>query len=319
MHQDEELYGNIYEKDETVCSQGDPGYTMFVIQYGAVEVSQNRGQQDVVIALLEKGDFFGEMALIDSRPRSATVKTLCRSRLLALTRSSLISRLAVDPALAFHLLSKISHRIEESNRLLSIKENDSVATPISDINRSKNDSVSFMPHERIEIKADDLLQKELFNKLSSLTGEHKHITFKAGQTIFREGDDGDSMYFLLDGVVEISKKIRKNKYILTYLYSDDFFGEMSLISGRARTATAMAKEGAEVIEISRHEFLESLNKRPELALIILQIMILRLRSTLHALGSEETQIPDEAHTAPVILKKKKRMNINFVSKIPSIH
>jgi F420-non-reducing hydrogenase small subunit len=313
MHQNEELYGNIYEKNEIVCSQGDPGDTMYVIQYGAVEVSQNRHGKVTVLSLLEKGDFFGEMALIDDRTRSATVKALCRSRLLALTRSSMLKRLLVDPSLALHLLGKISQRIEDSNRLLSIENHDSVAAPISELDSRKDDSVSFMPHERIETRGDELLQKELIHKLTSLTGEHKRIHFKKGKTIFNEGDEGDSMYFILDGVVEISQKVRKMKYILTYLHRDDFFGEMSLISRRGRTATTKAKEKTSIIQISRHELFEGLDKKPELALLILQIMILRLRSTLKAIGSEKVHISDKVRTTPAILKKKKKMNINLVS------
>ena len=52
------------------------GDFMYVIQSGAVEISRQKGSQEVVVAMLEQGDFFGEMALLDRKPRSATVKTL---------------------------------------------------------------------------------------------------------------------------------------------------------------------------------------------------------------------------------------------------
>ena len=83
------FFGSIYERGAVVFHQGEPGNSMYIIQSGAVEVSQCQGKQDVVLTLLERGDFFGEMAQIDQQPRSATVRAIHRARLLPLTRSSI--------------------------------------------------------------------------------------------------------------------------------------------------------------------------------------------------------------------------------------
>jgi CRP-like cAMP-binding protein len=91
MSQGEDLFGVIYEKGEVVFQPGDFGDTMYIIQSGAVEISQIHGKREIVLALLEKGEFFGEMALLDDHPRSATVTAICQTRLLPLTRSSLLN------------------------------------------------------------------------------------------------------------------------------------------------------------------------------------------------------------------------------------
>ena len=93
MNHKEEIFGTVYERGSVVFRQGDTGEAMYVIQSGAVEISQMQAHREVVIALLEKGDFFGEMALIDTQPRSCTVTAIGRTRLLALTRHSLLERL----------------------------------------------------------------------------------------------------------------------------------------------------------------------------------------------------------------------------------
>lgn len=118
MNKGEELFGNVYEKGEVVFRQGDPGDTMFIIQSGAVEVSRSEKGKEVVLALLERGDFFGEMALLDNDPRSATVKTIQRSRLLPLTRQTILSRVKDNPAVLMQVLTTLSLRIEKTNRML---------------------------------------------------------------------------------------------------------------------------------------------------------------------------------------------------------
>jgi len=64
-----DIYGVVYDKGEIICREGDPGDCMYVIQSGAVEISRQNGSQGVVVAMLEQGDFFGEMALLDQQPR----------------------------------------------------------------------------------------------------------------------------------------------------------------------------------------------------------------------------------------------------------
>ena len=89
---------------------------MYVIQSGAVEVSQRRNGEEAVLAILEKGDFFGEMALISRQPRSATVTTIQRSRLVPLSRELLLERVGQSPETALHLLRTMIRRIQRADR-----------------------------------------------------------------------------------------------------------------------------------------------------------------------------------------------------------
>ena len=116
-----DIYGVVYKKGEIICREGDLGDFMYVIQSGAVEISRKNGSQEVVVAMLEQGDFFGEMALLDRQPRSATVKTLCRTRLLPLTQDSFLSRAHEDPEISLRLIKALSQRIHKTNRLLRQK------------------------------------------------------------------------------------------------------------------------------------------------------------------------------------------------------
>jgi len=88
-----EVYGSVYEKNHVIFCQGDSGGCMYLFQSGAVEISQHHGGGETVLAILGKGDFFREMALISRQPRSATVIAIQHSRLLHLSRALLLGKM----------------------------------------------------------------------------------------------------------------------------------------------------------------------------------------------------------------------------------
>ena len=117
----EELYGVVYERGEVVCRQGEKGDSFFIIQSGAVEVSRKDKDGDLVLALLEQGDFFGEMVLVDDYYRSATVKAIRKTRLLPLNKENFMVKLREDPGVSLHLIRSIARRIENTRKILRNK------------------------------------------------------------------------------------------------------------------------------------------------------------------------------------------------------
>ena len=104
MSHEEELYGTVYEPGTVIFRQGEPGDTLYLIQSGAVEYSYKQGDTETVLTILEKGGFFGEMALFGQERRPVTARATQRTRLLPLTRAALLERVQRDPGVAFHLL-----------------------------------------------------------------------------------------------------------------------------------------------------------------------------------------------------------------------
>jgi CRP/FNR family cyclic AMP-dependent transcriptional regulator len=111
--------GREYENGELIVRQGEIGDCMFEILYGQVEVLREGETKELRLAVLGKGDFFGEMALFDREVRSATVRALGRVRALTVDKRTLLRRITEDPTLAFRILEKMSHRIRELNRKLA--------------------------------------------------------------------------------------------------------------------------------------------------------------------------------------------------------
>ena len=112
-----------YEDGEVIVSEGEAGAEMFIIQSGRVAVSKKTADGDLHLATLERGDFFGEMSLLESQPRNATVRAVGPTKLLAIRSGELLMKIRRDPTFAFELLQRMSGRIrlldEEIARLSS--------------------------------------------------------------------------------------------------------------------------------------------------------------------------------------------------------
>jgi F420-non-reducing hydrogenase small subunit len=328
MSKGEELFGPIYQKGEVVFRQGEPGDTIYIIQSGAVEVSQLRNDKKVVLALLEHGDFFGEMALIDNHPRTATVTTIYRTRLLSFTRSSFLERVRHDPGVVLHLLKGLSQRIMKTERLLrTTVEGDEALLSLLENSRGEyvmkpqyidykkaTEGKKSMPLEVLKAFEDMQIQRESPpHSLLFYKDQKECIEFAPGEKIFHQGNPGDAMYVILEGEVEISKESGRDRYLLAHLYTDDFFGEMAILTNQPRSASATAISRTLLLPIKRDEFLDKVKKEPELALYILQVLIIRLRMMLSFLDTPEKSMSVLVCSLPPPLKKKGPIKTAIIS------
>lgn len=103
---------------EHVFREGDLGTEMFLIQEGEVEIYTGSGEDAKSLATLERGDFFGEMALLEDRPRSASARAATDSRLLRINGSTFNQMLQTNPEIAVRMMRKLSRRLRETDRML---------------------------------------------------------------------------------------------------------------------------------------------------------------------------------------------------------
>src|SRR5205807_465871 len=98
-------------------------------------------------------------------------------------------------------------------------------------------------------------------------------TLKAGETLFRLGDPGHAMYVVSKGKIEIFVKDHAGqKIVLTEAVPGDVFGELALLDEGPRSATAVATEESELVELDRGDLILLVSKRPESALHMLGAM-----------------------------------------------
>lgn len=110
-----------FGRDETIILEDDDSVqALFLIATGEVKVYLSGSDgRETILSLLSKGDFFGEMSLIDGEPRSASVKAVSDSDLLILRREHFIKQVEKNPDLAMGLLVEMSKRIRKANRQIS--------------------------------------------------------------------------------------------------------------------------------------------------------------------------------------------------------
>jgi signal transduction histidine kinase len=128
-----------------------------------------------------------------------------------------------------------------------------------------------------------LASAELFRLLSpeeiaSLTHRIQERAFSVGQEIFREGDPGDGLYVVSEGLVEISGNLSGGqRQVFSQIAPGGVFGEMSVIEQLPRSACATAKSPTRVLFISRAEMQTAIERSPVLASALLQLVSRRLR------------------------------------------
>ena len=100
------------QANEVLFKKGDPGNALFIIQEGWVKAfAENTRGEEIVLNEFGPGESFGEMSLVDGRPRSATIQTTNPTRLLMLRQESFLEILAQQPTFALELLRDISNKL----------------------------------------------------------------------------------------------------------------------------------------------------------------------------------------------------------------
>jgi len=138
--------------------------------------------------------------------------------------------------------------------------------------------------------------------------------FEAGATLFAEDEKGGlfkspKMYVLILGEVEM---IAQNQVIGT-VKAGETFGEMAVIAGAARTATARAKTQCTVIGLDQKQYQQALQNKPEFALMLMSIINNRLRSTIARLRASGSLHAGEAKESVIFDKKLLAGLVNVMS------
>ncbi|MEI6043531.1 MAG: cyclic nucleotide-binding domain-containing protein [Chloroflexota bacterium] len=105
----------LYKKGEVIIKQGEPGTGLFIMLSGSVQVTSKTrpGLPEAKLNVLNKGDFFGEMSLIDGYPRAATVTAIVDIEVVELNRWVFLDALRREPNIAVAMLPVLTRRIRQ--------------------------------------------------------------------------------------------------------------------------------------------------------------------------------------------------------------
>lgn len=137
---------------------------------------------------------------------------------------------------------------------------------------------------------------------NSMEGLRRYaVTANKGKILFEQGDEGKTMFFILDGQVRISKVIGDRIQPIAILEKGDFFGEMALLNDESRVARAETLTFCTLVELDRNTFQEFLRSNNEASIRMLLTLTKRLRQTDELVESLITGDP-QAKVAASLLK-----------------
>jgi CRP/FNR family cyclic AMP-dependent transcriptional regulator len=172
-------FGREYPAGEVLFREGESGEVMFVIQSGAVRITKEIGGEAKVLALLGPGEFLGEMAILNGKPRTATAIVLEATRCLVIEAKTLESMVARNAEIALRLIKKLAKRLDSADTLIEIlmhkdpkarvmlalsRHADAFGEPTSDGIRIR----TTIEEVAREVGIDEALAREVLEKLKRL-------------------------------------------------------------------------------------------------------------------------------------------------------
>ena len=234
---------------EVIFEQGSEGASIYIIVEGETEVvGKGSGGDEVRIATLKGGDFFGEFGFFANSMRLSTVRAVVDTELLELTRSDMDEIIKTHARVSDVVFDFYKERVVD--RLMAISR---VFRPMSEEDRK------------------------------GLLGRLTLATFDDGQEVMSEGEKGDTMYLSMSGAALVSvRDMAGSTKEITELKEGDFFGEVALATTKPRVATVTAKGKLETVVFSKAMIKEVLIKYPEIKKILQGVIMERITDAAKA-------------------------------------
>lgn len=116
-------FGMVVDSGKEIFQEGEVGDVMYIIQEGNVRISKLIEGKPHTLAVLAKGDFFGEMAIVTKVRRTATATAVGTVRLLSFDRSGFLGMIANDARIALNIIDKLCRRLQSANAQIQVLAN----------------------------------------------------------------------------------------------------------------------------------------------------------------------------------------------------
>ena len=275
-----------FRKGEIIMKEGDVGKSFFKLLDGKAGVYADYAKKNPFrLGFLNAGEFFGEMAILEESPRSATIVAETAVTVAEIPENEMTKYFRENPDQIIELMKHLGNRIQtmaadyaESQVLLKQLKDSDEAKKKSLFSKIKKHIDTYNVNKNKMNEPDGKALRAEFDKLKDdKTGDIKN--YARGTFIFKEGKIENCMYILHNGNVSLVSDFRtKEEAKLKDYEAVSFFGEMGIISGEPRAATAIVESGSATVETVSPEDLQELTKTcPEKIELILRHMSYRLR------------------------------------------
>jgi CRP-like cAMP-binding protein len=172
-------FGRDFAEGEVLFQEGDPGDVMFVVQSGKVKITKRVGQRERSLAVLGPGEFVGEMAILNGKPRTATATMVEAGHCLTISAKTLEAMVAKNTEIALRLIKKLANRLDSADALVEILMHQDPRVRVilglerwADVSGQKSDQgilVRLGPGELADdVGVDRAIAEDVLNRLSRL-------------------------------------------------------------------------------------------------------------------------------------------------------
>ncbi len=274
-----------FYKGEVIVKEGDIGDSFFRLIEGKASVYADwdkKDQEPFRIALLETGEYFGEMAIIEAYPRNATIVAVGNVRVIEIPKDDLTTYFRENPDQILVLMKHLGNRIKAMTN--DYNEAKVLLKEVRDAEASKKKSLFSRIKKHVDMyeSSKDTIAPPPGAEV--IAGVFENITdegsgdIRACDTntiIYEEGTTDNCMFILRNGAVGMYDK---NRDLISELKPVSLFGEMGMLTGDPREATAVAETDDTYVEVITPDYLEAIfNACPVKIELILRQLSYRLR------------------------------------------
>lgn len=247
-----------FSSGEVIIKEGDSGNSFFQILEGNATVYKNYGKDDQVkLTVLTPGQYFGEMAVIETYPRSSTVVADGDVKVVEIPGEELNTYYRENPDEIVSIMKHLGNRLKqltadynEAKGLFTDIEKGAVEKKSDSILTKLKKHISFYMSGKGNLSKPSAEALRESKDVVSKGGIENVETYSKGQIIFKQGEVGKCMYMVHGGIIGIYSNYGKdNEVKLTELFPVECFGEMGMISDESRSATAVALTDDTTVEI----------------------------------------------------------------------
>lgn len=199
-----------YPKDTMIFAEAQSGSDMFIIQSGEVSITKVVNGEEVTLAVLQKGDMFGEMALIENKPRSANAIAHGDCILMVINRSNFNQMVATQPQLIAKLTTTLAERLWSMYRQL---DNASLTEPLEkmvDILALQAEKQKIGVNSSNNTMQTDLTPKDLANMCGLPSNLHAKAIYEFQQLTDYRGENGKIFVKDVQDLIKQAAFYRKN-------------------------------------------------------------------------------------------------------------
>lgn len=277
-----------FKQGEVIFREGEQGESLYYVVEGSVGIYADYGEAgEQLLTTLKKDDCFGEMAVIEAYPRSATAVALDPVTAFEVSSGEINEYFKKEPEMVTEIMRHLSSRIRELT-----KDYTEVSATIEELTPGDSSARSESLLEKIRKFAKVASSRKSVSNIESVESARRITAvahsegytgsvenFSKGTVIFKEGETGNCMYDIHYGTVGVYKGYgTADEKLLTKLSTNNFFGEMGMLDAERRSATAVVLEDNTTLEtITAKDLKDLFEKNPPKLEMIMAHMSYRLR------------------------------------------